>query len=65
MTPGELLTSIMSKHNISQQEIAEAAGVSQPTISRMKTNKQNVNYKLLKHLRVKYKVNVNLFFEDN
>lgn len=63
MTPGETLKTIMQKYNISQQEIAEAAGVSQSTISRMKNDQQNVNYKLLKYLRVKHKVNINQFFD--
>lgn len=63
MTPGELLTSIMNKYNISQQEIADAAGVGQSSISRMKNDTQVVNYKLLKFLRNKYKVNINQFFD--
>lgn len=63
MTPGELLASIMKQHNIGQIELAEAAGVGQASINRMKHDKQNVNYKLLKHLRTKYKVNINQFFD--
>lgn len=64
MNQGEKLTAVMQKYSITQQDIADAAGVSQPTISRMRTNKMNVNYKLLKYLRVKFKVNINQFFDD-
>lgn len=63
MTPGELLTSIIHKYDISQQEISKAAGVAQSSISRMKNDQQNVNYKLLKYLRVKHQVDINQFFD--
>jgi transcriptional regulator with XRE-family HTH domain len=64
MTPGELLTAIMKEKNIGQIELAEAADVAQSSINRMKHDKQNVNYKLLKYLRVKYKININQFFDN-
>jgi transcriptional regulator with XRE-family HTH domain len=63
MTPGNLLTEIINKHNIIQAELAELSGNSQPTIHRMMKDKQKMNYKLLKVLRKKYKVNVNQFFD--
>lgn len=65
MTPGQRLKAVMEIANISQIELAELCGTSQPTIHRMLKDQQKLNFKVLAVLRKRYKVDINPFFEGN
>lgn len=63
MKPNERLKSIMKSSGITQEQLSEESGVSQPTINRMVKGSQNLNWHVLKALRTTYKVDINKFFD--
>ncbi|RKD18977.1 hypothetical protein BCY91_13960 [Pelobium manganitolerans] len=63
MKPNELLKHIMEAEGITQDILAEQAGISQPTIHRMIKGTQNLNWKVLMVLRSVYKADINKFFD--
>ncbi|PWS30328.1 helix-turn-helix domain-containing protein [Pedobacter paludis] len=64
MKSHERLKMTMDQLKISQEILSSDSGVSQPTIHRMIKGTQNLNFKVLNVLRNKYKVDLNIFFEQ-